>query len=71
MNNHQVEFTRAVAERMGNIIPVYDIEDLAQTIADYDKTAAQMAKNNLSSNNQQFNRRLEQMASELLAGKEV
>ena len=71
VNNHQVEFTRAVAERMGNIIPVYDIEDLAQTIADYDKTAAQMAKNNLSSNNQQFNRRLEQMASELLAGKEV
>ena len=70
-HNHQVEFTRAVAERMGNIIPVYDIEDLSQTIVDYGKTAGQMAKNNLSSNNQQFNRRLEQMVSELFAGKEV
>lgn len=32
VNDHQVEFVRAVAERQGGIIPVYDISELAGAI---------------------------------------
>lgn len=69
VNDHQVEFAHAVAERMDNIIPVYDIEDLAQIIADYDGKIGQMANGGLNSNNQQFNQKLEQISGELFAGK--
>lgn len=71
VNDHQVEFTRAVAERMGNIIPVYDIRDLGQIIVDYDENVGRMTNNNLNSNNQQFNRELERITSDMFAGKEV
>ena len=69
VNDHKVEFARAVAERMGNIIPVYDIKDLAQAIADYDGKVGRMANSGLNSNNQQFNQQLERISSELFAGK--
>ena len=36
VNNHQVEFTKAVKERYGNIIPVYDISELTDVIVRYD-----------------------------------
>ena len=36
VNDHQVEFARNVAERMGNIILVEDIEDLKSIIENYD-----------------------------------
>lgn len=71
VNDHQVEFACAVAERMGNIIPVYDIKDLAQAIADYDGKVGRMANSGLNSNNQQFNQQLERISSELFAGKGV
>ena len=58
VNNHQVDFTRLIAKRMNNIIPVYDIDDLKKTIDNYDKIAE--AKNaGESSNNKQFNEKLE------------
>ena len=36
VNNHQVDFSKAVAERMGTIITVVDINDLENTIVNYD-----------------------------------
>lgn len=58
VNNHQVDFTKLIAKRMNNIIPVYDIDDLKQTIDNYNQIA--IAKNTgESSNNKRFNERLE------------
>lgn len=38
VNDHQVEFARNVAERMGTIIPVEDISTLGDVIKNYDDT---------------------------------
>lgn len=53
VNDHQVEFAKAVSERMGTIIPVYDINDLSNTITNYDTICAQMG-GGMSSNNPTF-----------------
>lgn len=58
VNNHQVDFTRAVAARMGNIIPVYDISELEKVIVNYDAIALN-ANNIICNNNKQFNNKLE------------
>lgn len=53
VNNHQVDFTKLINERMNNIIPVYDINQLSNTIKNYDKVVK--TKNaGESSNNKQF-----------------
>lgn len=65
VNNHQVDFTKLINERMNNIIPVYDIDQLANTIENYDKVVK--TKNaGESSNNKQFNEHLEHIVSELV-----
>lgn len=65
VNNHQVEFTKLIAERMNNIIPVYDIADLAATIANYDNIVT--TKNSgESSNNKKFNENLEKIVDGLI-----
>ena len=65
VNNHQVEFTKLIAERMNNIIPVYDIEQLAELIKNYDEIVK--TKNaGKSSNNSKFNKQLERIAEELI-----
>ena len=53
VNNHQVDFSKAVAERQGNIIVVEDIEKLGETIEKYDEIVGGM-RNGLESNNQKF-----------------
>ena len=64
VNNHQVDFTKLIAERMNNIIPVYDIDDLKKTIDDYDQIA--ITKNaGESSNNKHFNEKLEKIVTGL------
>lgn len=68
VNNHQVDFTKAVAERMGNIIPIYDIAQLGNALEYYDKIIADMKKKNLKSNNQQFNLKLEDITKNILNG---
>ena len=35
INNHQLEFVRFVSERLGNIIPIYEIENLEKCIKEY------------------------------------
>lgn len=53
MNDHQVEFARNVAERMGTIIPVEDIGKLEEIIMDYDQIATGMG-HGMSGNNEKF-----------------
>lgn len=65
VNNHQLEFAKEVSERMGTIIPIFDIKDLQKTIVDYDKIIKKMSNEN-SSNNKRFCKRFEQIVDELI-----
>lgn len=64
VNDHQVEFAKAVSKRMGTIIPIIDIVQLQDTIRNYDQIVASMPSG-LSSNNAEFNRQLEKMVEEM------
>lgn len=64
VNDHQVNFVRSVAERMGTVIPVYEIEELGERIKDYDGIVASMPSG-LKSNNAEFCRRLDAMVAEM------
>ena len=67
VNDHQVEFARNVAQRMGTIIPVEDIEKLGEVIRDYDQIVADMG-HGMNSNNEKFNAELEKIVDELRIG---
>ena len=64
VNNHQVSFAKAVAERMGSIIVVDDISKLANTIKNYDTIIGNMKKE-VKSNNESFNEELEKIVEEM------
>ena len=64
VNNHQVSFAKAVAERMGSIIVVDDISELSNTIKNYDAIIGDMKKV-VKSNNQAFNIKLEKIVEEM------
>ena len=64
VNDHQVEFARNVAQRMGTIIPVEDINTLGDIITNYDQIVAGMG-HGMNSNNAKFNEELEKLVSEL------
>ena len=53
INNHQVEFVRAVAKQMRTIILVEDINELGETIKNYDEIVAGM-NHSMNSNNEKF-----------------
>ena len=63
VNDHQVEFARNVAKRMGTIIEVEDIETLGDVITNYDRIVAGMG-HGISSNNAKFNEGLESIVDE-------
>lgn len=65
VNDHQVEFARNVAQRMGTIIPVEDISKLGEVIEKYDEIVAGM-EHGMSSNNEKFNLALEKIVSKLI-----
>lgn len=65
VNNHQVDFTKLIAERMNNIIPVYDIANLGQTITDYDMIVKKKNSGE-SGNNLKFNENLEKIVDGLM-----
>lgn len=65
VNDHQVEFARNVAERMGTIIPVEDIGKLEEIIMDYDQIAAGMGYG-MSGNNEKFCSELEDIIHYIL-----
>ena len=64
VNDHQVEFSKAVAERQGNIIVVENVEEIADIIDKYSDTVATMPSA-LNSNNAIFNQKLEKVVQEL------
>lgn len=54
VNDHQVEFSRAVAKRQGNIITIENIEELKVVILNYETIVAKMSATQ-KSNNAMFN----------------
>ncbi|BDR54289.1 multidrug MFS transporter [Bombiscardovia apis] len=66
LNNHQVDFARAVEKRIGGILPVYDIAKLSETVAHFEKLSAGVSAH-FSSNTANFVRGLERLAGELVA----
>lgn len=60
VNDHQVEFAKAVSARMGTIISVFDIEELGEKIINYDAIVALMPRG-VNSNNAEFCSKLEEM----------
>lgn len=70
VNNHQVEFTKAVKERYGNIIPVYNISELADVIARYDSIISSMPAG-IMSNNGAFNKQVELLVKGLFNNRET
>lgn len=68
INDHQVEFVKQIDNKIGNIIPVYDIKELRNAIIDYnDLTKCLYGK--IHSNNSEFNNRLSKIVDDLLGEK--
>ena len=65
VNDHQLDFCRAVSQRQKNILLVEDVRDLAQTIATYDTAAARL-NTTQSSNNLRFCEEFSKLAEDLL-----
>lgn len=68
VNDHQVSFSKAVAERMGTIIVVENIDKLGETITHYAEIVSSM-KSGLKSNNVLFNEELEKIVNKMFEGK--
>lgn len=64
VNNHQLEFANQVEKRMGTIITINNIEDLEDTIKNYEKIIKEKSKNN-ASNNKKFCDRFKEIVNEL------
>lgn len=54
VNDHQVEFARNVAQRMGTIIPVEDINTLGDIITNYDQIVAGMYRMFFEKDDEQY-----------------
>lgn len=67
VNDHQVSFVKAVAERMGTIIVVEEIDRLADIIKNYDEIVREM-RSELKSTNARFNAELEKIVDEMFSG---
>lgn len=65
VNDHQVDFAKAVAERMGTIIPVVEIGDLGEIISHYDEHVIAMPSG-MKSNNETFCKQFEHYIDELM-----
>lgn len=68
VNDHQVGFSKQVAERQGNIIVIENIEELKDTILNYDGIIATMPTE-LKSNNIVFNNQFEKIVNGLMKKK--
>ena len=64
VNDHQVDFARAVAERKGNIIVIEKLEQLEKVIMEYESIVRAMPKE-LQSNNAKFNETFASLVEEL------
>lgn len=72
VNNHQVEFVEAVAKRLGSIIPVFNIDDLAEIITSYDAilVSSRNGINRMNTNNDRFSNEFEHIVKSMFAEKE-
>ena len=68
VNNHQVDFCKAVAEWQRNIIVIDKIDELGQILLDYECRVKDILAS-LSSNNAQFNSKLEKLVEEMFSTK--
>lgn len=68
VNDHQVSFSKVVAERMGTIIVVEDLDKLGMTITNYDKIAKEL-NSGMKSNNSLFNEALGKIVDEMFEGR--
>lgn len=68
VNDHQLLFCQRVADRVGNIILVDDVDQISNAISNYDRIVKNM-KSGLTSNNEQFNRRLIEIVDNLIKNK--
>lgn len=66
VNDHQLKFSQEVAERKKNIIVVENIENLEGTINNYSKIVASLNKD-LDTNNEAFNKSLENIVEKLFS----
>lgn len=64
VNDHQLEFVRAVAERQKNIIVVEEMNKLLETINNYEVIVASISSR-LKSNNEKFNMEFEKIVQRL------
>lgn len=64
VNDHQVDFCKAVASRQKNIIVVEDIIELESIILNYESIIVNMVTG-LKSNNVKFNKQLENIVNEM------
>ena len=67
VNDHQMEFTEFVAKKQGNIIPVYDIQNLGEIIQSYNELISHMQNHETSSNNTHFNEEFSSVADSLFS----
>lgn len=64
VNDHQLEFCKAVEERMRNIIVVEDVKMLSEIVHNYGEYGA-VRESGAISHNQVFNEQLEELVKEL------
>lgn len=64
VNDHQLEFARVMDERMGNIIPIENIEQLKYILLSYDTIVSELKKQTCT-NNVQFNNALKKIICEM------
>lgn len=64
INDHQYEFVKTISERSGNIICVYDVKKLKDTIINYQDILENRPKG-MKSNNSTFNHELEKLVMKL------
>lgn len=65
VNDHQVAFSKAVAERMGTIIVVEDMDKLGETIAKYNDIVVAMPTE-MKSNNVKFCEEFEKIVNDMM-----
>lgn len=65
VNDHQIDFARNVAKRMGTIILVEDVDKLGETIENYNSIVAEL-EYDMGNNNKKFNKDLEDIVVKLL-----
>ena len=65
VNDHQLEFAREIKKRMKNIIVAENEEEIIDSIINYDKKN-EIMKNEVISNNQRFNKEIENEIKKIL-----